>query len=742
MRLLASRVHRALPGPVCEAIFYGLEECMTKKNTRLFEGMAFVFVLVLALSGCPNGGDDNPDPNPSPGVTVQGAGGLLAAIRDADPALGGASADQPLTVKLSSEFSQAEFLALAQNKEYTSEDVALEMFDPLAGLFEAIASSGKYVALDMSEAGWTGLGEDSDMAFLDLPTNNTNAAAVLAQVRPGIDKLVSIKFPRKLKIVGANMFRLAANLKEVSFSGCNALTEIGTYAFANCGELKSLNVDGCSSLAKIQARAFYGCTALKGTNNTDTLDLTPLVKLSTVADYCFFGVDTPTIKLPAADALNLSQYAFNPGTRGEKVIFTGKNNVISTQGNFSFLDQPGSPYTLGRKAFPITHLGSYPNNTQGYKNDFVFEIWHEAGISWPRQFRDYFHHHAANGYFQAGQLIPIKNGQDVFRGQSSMTIEANVSGAPSATVDVYSRQEGNSQYKVGTMANGVITLAAPNAANLAPLDGTSGMQITIDPRNYHTTSAGVVNNLTNDFAVYNNAQDLWKMSDVNQADHGTAPAPDTTLQGYWWQPNIGNNAGTYNKNNPAKFIHAKSLYYQDGGTWKEIKRTGYEVYTTPHHANDGQYYVDRHEVAYVYVDQDVTLKRQSRIGNWEDSQGGEQYGYQQRYWEKAPAMVNEWPNEPWYVNHPIIALSLKQGWNQIETVSRYPGDAGGDSTWRQIKKWVRVASGLMGPYATKEAGLTAKHSYYEDGRPAGDTPSGPSIWSDEAQAIQVPWVAQ
>ena len=741
MRLLASRVYRVLPGPVCGDIFYGLEECMTKKNMRLFEGLAFVFVLVLALSGCPNGDDDKPAQKPGE-VTVQGAAGLLAAIRDADPALGGESVDKPLAVKLPSEFSQAEFLTLAQTKEYTSEDATLEMVDPLAGLFEAIASSGKYVALDMSDAGWTGLDEDSAMAFLDLPTGNAAASAILAQIRPGIDKLVSIKFPRKLKIVGANMFRLAANLKEVSFSGCNTLTEIGTYAFQGCGTLESLNVDGCSSLEKIQARAFNSCTALKGTNNTNTLDLTPLVKLSTVADYCFFGVDTPTIKLPAADALNLSQYAFNPGTRGEKVIFTGKNNVVSTQGNFSFLDQPGSPYTLGRKALPITHVGSYPNGTQGYKNDFVFEIWYEASISWPRQFRDYLHHHAANGYFQAGQIIPIKGGQDVFRGQASMTIEANVSGAPAGTVDVYSQQQADSQYKVGTMANGVITLITPNTANLAVLDGTSGMQITIDPRNYHTTSDGVVNNSTTDLAVYNNAQDLWRMSDVNQADRGAAPAPDTSLQGYWWQPNIGNNTGTYNKNSPAKFIHAKSLYYQDGGAWKEIKRNGYEVYTTPHHANDGQYYVDGHEVAYVYVDQDVTLKRQSRIGNWEDTQGGEEYGFRQRYWEMAPAMVKEWPNVPWYVNHPIIALSLKQGWNQIETVSRYPGDAGGDATWRQIKKWVRVASGLMGPYSTGTEGLNAKHSYYEDGRPAGDTPSGPSIWSDETQAIQVPWVAQ
>ena len=701
-----------------------------KKRMWVSGGILIVLSLVLTLSGCPAETDDSP-PAASPDVTAANSTELAAKIRDATPALGGASADDPLWVELGSGFTQTEFLGFLKEGVPLGTD---ELSDPLGGLFDILSEGGKYVYLDMSKTGWTGEDQDGAPAYIELygRSSDEDLDAVNDALRPNRKYLVSIKFPPTVKKIGANLFRNHYDLKEVSFRDCSALESIGERAFRNCKNMTKIDFSGCVNLKLIDSRSFGLCPLSELPN--DTLDLTSLVKLERIGDYTFYDARFKTVKFPDADAFQLGMYGFTMGGNGgESAIFTGLNNVDAAFANFIYHDQPESRYSPARPMLPVTHKSEITDGALAAKNDKVFELFHPEGLSWPRQFKAYFGYSEDDGYFQQSWLIPLKDGKDVYRGQASMTIAAPVAGAPSGTVNVYSEKNAADQYKVGAMKGGVITLTVP--ANLAVLDQTSGMSITIDPRDYYLTKTGAENG-TGAKGVYNDSTDQWNMADVTVSSGAPVQTGNT---GYWWQPWIGNNAGTYNTTNPAKFVHAKALYYQEGSAWKEIKRTGLDVYCSLSHKHDGQYYVEKHDISYVYVDQDVTLKRISRLGNYTDGQGATTYGKEQTYYEVAPANVKEWASEAWLVNHPTIALSLKKGWNQIETLSRYPGDAGGDISWRTIRKYIRVSAGIMGPYDTYVPD-TAYNTYYEqEGR---EPPSGPRKFTDEGQQKQVPWVAQ
>lgn len=696
--------------------------------------------LLVVLMGCPTGNDDPPPLSYSEEVIVSGAGDL-AKIASAS---GGTSAGEPLLVTFAAAFTDVEFAKLSRETdktvqeldgdgEQTGNTIDVTLVDPLGGLYAALGD--KYVILDMAQGGWTGmLGEEAAFFDIDIAGNdNTTSLELRGTAR---DRVVKIILPKSLKILGANMFCYSMGLKEVSFNGCSNLTQISQDAFRGSA-LESVDFSGCTRLDTIGREAFSNCRSLKGTNNTDTLDLTPLTALMKIERSAFAYAPVRVVKFPAVDALDIDDGALRFSPVMESAVFTGINLVKLAMNNFMYYDQPNNQHYPYHPQLKVTHMREITDGAIGPKNDKVYEIFYPESLSFLRQYQSYLNAQDDDGYFQGGMLIPLKNGQDAYRGQTSMTVQANVTGAPSATVDVFSRPTAEAQYKVGTMANGTITLSSPVAANLAVLDQMSGMEITGDPRNYFASKDGAENQ-SGAKGVYDNQTDKWNTASAGD----TAGAPVESNEGYLWQPWIGNNAGNYDQNNPAKFIHVTSLYYQDSGAWKKLIRTGNDVYTTEHHYTDGQYYVERHDISYVYVDKDVTLKRNGRFGEPDDTAGAYPIGYRQTIYEVVPESVipADQGGKAWKVNFPTQGLSLKRGWNQIETLRRYPGDSGGDSQWMTIRQFMRVSAGIMGPYTQYNGStLVGYNTYYNRGEGEA-VPTGPRKFSDDGLQIQIPWV--
>jgi hypothetical protein len=165
-----------------------------------------------------------------------------------------------------------------------------------------------------------------------------------------------------------------------------------------------------------------------------------------------------------------------------------------------------------------------------------------------------------DGNYFAGQLVPTNNGSDVYRGQSGMTLTGviddtiTLGGEQVSTLSsswtVYSQPKADSQYAIGTMANGVITLSAPAVSTLDRLTPEKGMAITGDPRSYYLTAQDAVDKPENGAKAQANLPgDMWMV--------GAGPYASNT--GYFWQPTIANNSGAPVTN--AKVLTVKDFYY-------------------------------------------------------------------------------------------------------------------------------------------------------------------------------------
>jgi hypothetical protein len=714
-----------------------------KKKMMIVGGGVLIAALLFALTGCPTESTDESTDGDKKTVTpdfVIANADELSKIEAADASLGG-TVEDPLYVKFAASFTDAEFAKL---RKY-DEDEAL--VDPLAGLFAAITT--KYVYLDMRDSGWTGLDEVGSVMAYAVQGSGSAALNEWVDGDRGQNRhlITGMRMPKALQKLGGNMFRNMTGLKTLSFNGCGELDVIGTRAFQMCSNLTEVDFSGCTKLNHIDQYAFQNIPGIRTKGSTDAIDLSPLTALAKLNDYAFNGTTATKVILPKVDALFIGMYGLEAyGVRSME--FKGSTLVdFAWRAGLIYTDKTNNTVEI----LPLTHNHESTDGQIGPRTDRVPEVFFPESISFERQFNGYLHSGDDDGYNWAGMHIPLKNGQDVYRGQTNMNIQAAVSGAPSGSVSVYSRKDAQDQYKVGVMQDGKLTLNTPNASNVAALNQTSGMEITHDPRKYHTTQDGLQNNSTADFAVYDNAADQWTFDANYTTQAGAPPNLQRPSTGYWWQPWIGNNQGTYNTSVPAKFIQLKSLFYQNGSNWVEIKRVGEDTWVNRNHYYDDSYVVDRHEIAYVWVDQDVTISRiakgsTDRSGDMGDAKN---LGYSQNYWEIGSDKVYNaaWRGTPWGLVFHTVQISLKKGWNQIETLTRYAD--GSDAEWKTAKRIIRVSSGLMGPFSTYSAGnMTnfntdtgkAYMTYYD--RNEGDgTPSGPRQYSDEEHPIQVPWVA-
>ena len=780
-------------------------------------GVILSLSMMLVFAGCPNGNTYNihhpetpttPGAPPPPGqlirwpgvadVTIGNADELyrILAWEDSSGSGRGETAANPLFVRFANTFTNAEFARLESRTELGG------IIDPLTGLFAALSEENedgepvrRFVFLHMADAGWTGLDQAGDplgINFLN-PDGSTmvndagNPIGLLAgmnAVRPNRGLIVGLYLPRTMENIGSRMFLFSNNLRVAYFTNLNQLVEIGDDAFRENGMLETCFL-GTSRLSEIGQRSFFGNPNIR-TRGQDSLvvDLSPLTSLRRLNDHAFFQTNIEGIIFPESDYFQIGMHGIEAyGIRW--VEFRGNTLVDMAWRNLLYNDAWHNQV----QRLPFTHMHDHWDGNLGPRTDRVVEIRVPGGVSHQRSFRGFMYHGHDDGYNWGSMHVPLRFGADVYRGQHTMFInEVVVPGAVPETgtwsINLFSRPDDNDRYHIGVMVNGVVRLAQPHRNNpdVVSLNQTTGMQITGDPRNIHASRSSLDGTGPEVFGVYNLAGDFWRLNlgtiAPPQAYIGAAPFNQVSQgirnlipsSGYWWQPWIGNNEGTFRVGS-ANFIHVTSLFFQDADNeWQEVRRMGNDVWTSQGQRSNRQFVADTHHVSYVWVDQDVTIRRNIR-GALSSSRGIGDYrsiGVTQDLFVLGGEHQNieAFRGQPMPVDFAVVQMSLRRGWNQIVTIHRHPSDTGtefiwgpvpdGDGEWdyvphvarNAVQIFMNVSAGRMGPFSTFDFAntgnftATSGHAYmthYDRGLDE-PSPTGPRLWSDENHSILVPWV--
>ena len=258
-----------------------------------------------------------------------------------DGQAGGASLNNPITLPLSMQLTEARWLAI----------------------LSAVSSRGKYVTLDLSactrSGDNTGGGLRSDGTFDPLSTTNNPyvASLILPNMATNIQAgtwgasafsgLVNIR-----TISGNNIM----DIEDYTFYGCTNLTSVifpevtnvGDYVFVNCTSLGSIifpkvtdigehSFAGCTSLTgvsfplanSIGSGAFYDCSSLEDVYFPIATD---------IGSYAFYGCETllgygrQRVDIP--EATSIGEYAFAGCTSLERLRFHNVNYI----GEYAFSD--------------------------------------------------------------------------------------------------------------------------------------------------------------------------------------------------------------------------------------------------------------------------------------------------------------------------------------------------------------------------------------------------------------------
>jgi len=613
--------------------------------------------------------------------------------------------------------------------------VGREVKDPINAILAAIAAQGgsKYTVWDMTLCGWDGTYPDDfgDSVTANFDYGNESTHRSNANAR---NRVVAIYFPQGLQAIGDEMFRGWTGLATLSFKN-SAVLEIGTRAFNGCTAIRRMDFTGAVNLRSMGNEAFAAATGLATHGTSGVVDLSELKGLTTLG-LSTFGSSTGNagnalmwkLVLPDSPGVNSNNYTFGSDGGGvRQVWFMG--NASHYFANNSFIASMGGTGNNNGSTFTNTNRGDRAHgDVVTNRTDKVLEYFYEESLTPTRMYDGYFYHYEHHGTLGFSALIPVKNGQDIYRGQATMTINGPgtnglaVANAPAGTINVYSTNTATDQYKIGTMTNGIITLTAPHADNRETLRGDNsstgtgnhpGMKITGDPRDYYTGRTGEnVNTSSARGAVKSTTGTVDGFVEnatlTSPGAPSTASSHTSVTHWYWW-PWIGNNTNNYNRSSgsAAKATIVKSIFYQEGGQWKEIKRKGEDIHSRIYSFYNPKYHLDQHEMMWVWLDKDITLYRVARAGP-QAGIGEINYnknavaGASQNLYITAPQNIFDegLRGRAVGVVHSTVNMSLKAGWNQLVTTTRFCDEGPNDWDYRCAWKIVRVWAGLMGPFSS------------------------------------------
>ena len=150
-----------------------------------------------------------------------------------------------------------------------------------------------------------------------------------------------------MDVVAISGFQNETSLTSVNFSGCYALTTIGTNAFYACESLEEVNFSGCVALTTIEPHAFENC------GNLTSVNFSGCVALTTIGDNAFY-----------LGATSQSQSSFTFGSAIPPEVMDG------------------SFYRTGTAYVPSSWEGSYNHDHQGSFTIFNGSSWNGLTIEY------------------------------------------------------------------------------------------------------------------------------------------------------------------------------------------------------------------------------------------------------------------------------------------------------------------------------------------------------------------------
>jgi len=664
-------------------------------------------------------------------------------LRNFTPPAGRTISDtDPIIVKFTAAFDDEEFWKLGRYA--TASNTTADPIKYLYTFGRNTAGATNRFVLDMSDATFTGLHTSGILGLTGAPAYNTtdNAGWVSGTGRNSTarDNLFGIAFPGTMRYIGSHLLRSSTGLRRVSLRNCSELEGINDSAFQGIGaNFTRIDLTGCDKLGTIGRSAFEGSTAVrtwssKGSTAThNVLDLSYLPNLDGINDRAFYATSAAQIHYPNYNTLFIGSDAFESSMNITAQSFHGKAQVDAGWRGMSWnLDTTSGP---GGSA---THQWERGNGVLGTATNWICEIYIPQQLTLRRTYKGFLQLVDDDGVCHGQEFIvmhPEKG--DIYRGQSNMLIQARVHGAPGGLVDLFSRPDDNAIYKVGTMNGGWVTLSTPDTNNRLVLDNINGMQISLDPRDFNATPHGAITKSEVDRAVYN--------------IDGVTRETGSGNNNWFWQPNIGPRTGTYTLNS-ARFIMVKSFFYKDeNNKWNEIRRNGNDTWVDNNSFNFDLYRTDQFDLAYVWVSQDIGVRRIHRRSSGVRMSDMQSHGnaamLSQDYWVMGhPEMCDPAKrNVPLKAGFYSVTLSLKQGWNQIEHLYRFTHEIG-HSEFVPVEVAVRVSPGIMGPFSAydrrnmEDFNVRSGKAFAKHHQHLLIPPEGPRVYSDEEYAIQVPWV--
>jgi hypothetical protein len=354
-----------------------------KKYMRLVFMALAAMLLLLALPGCDQSGDDGADPPPSSGVYEN-----VEALAD----LAAIETGGTYTVILGS---------------------GINISDRWADISAAIRAAKKYVILDLSQCAVT---DEAIQGSLPPGGNDFNiikynpyiTGLILPQTLEFIDdsafgdctSLESVILPDGLLSIGIGAFRYCSGLSSITipdsvatiggqvFYGCSGLqgsitlpsglVTIQSSAFYGCSGLSSITLP--SGLVTIQSSAFYGCSSLSGITIPDTVvtietgafvnctNLSGIVipaGVTSIGGGAFqicTGLGQVTFSARSA-ALSIAANAFNGCTGLDTVVFEDANATIVNNNSFpSTVTSLKTAYEGGGAGTYTLSAGSWSKN--------------------------------------------------------------------------------------------------------------------------------------------------------------------------------------------------------------------------------------------------------------------------------------------------------------------------------------------------------------------------------------------
>jgi len=665
-----------------------------------------------------------------------------------------------------------------------------------------------HVVLDFSAATFTGVHPDIGILHMtstpaynapDVIGNANTPTAVTAGVRPdnGRMNLVGLALPRTMRYIPNHWFQNSGGLRRISLRGLSELLEIGSSAFAGIGHNgfvwqhnpRSIDFSGANSLMRIGASALNNAGANLRTwdsrnaqvsNESSTgpiplssraFDLSILPNLISISDNAFQSgsFNTPTLGnqpwTPAAphpefgqlwgvyelhfnnsaNILDIGMGSFDGANNIRRMFFHGTTLTDAGWRSLPGRNGGGGPNLPGAGShldfgLPMTHRWEGWNGDIGQFTNFVLEVFMTQQVGSRRPFPGFLAMADDDGIGHGQEQIPMHpEFGDIYRGQPTMAIQARVSGAGGGTnIALFSRPDSNPRYRVGTMNNGWVTLTTPDQENVRELNEVSGMEITFDPGTFHTTAHGLLTGSEHDLG----------MSRVEGLPH------EYTVTGaarWHWEPSIGDMVSGIPAVQP-NFIQVVSLFFQDSNNeWHEIRRSGNDTFVDHNNYALNRWWTDQRDIVYVWVDRDVTIRRIHRRSSGINMGDMQSHGHSLILGQSYYVLGHPNMHDPSRRGQPLragfwgVKLSLRQGWNQLERLSRFTQEDV-PTIWAEVEKSVNVSAGIQGPFAIFDAGNTtnfnvrAGKAYNPFHADLVVAPVGQRAFTDEGNYIQVPWI--